>query len=851
MKKLVFLSWFLMFALLAGQAWATPQNIAPLGTVNYSSNSGFWQGPEALIDELEGTGFHTGAAEPNEFVEVELDQTYDLLSFEIYSQSSHAEGDNVTLLDENRNVLFSTVIPSTGYRFTYDNNGAGFTGVRFIKIESGGYTQYVAIQEIYAYIDGVVFGVNAGDDAVIHYPETFQPQPTTIDETGPVTYKWSMLSGPPASSGNVALGKPVSVSCNSTWYGPPSAVTDGDVGTSFHSCGGEDEWVEVDLMGSYDLFKVEVNGFGHLQGCRIHVLDAGRNVLATSNPIIMDGTTVFNNAGAGFTGVRYILIDNEPGSGTTYIVVSEVRAYEPGPIVYFDDDTAASPVVTFENPKLFPAEFILQVDATDVNTASTATDTVQVTVLQPNDVQTGPHFSVILPRDGQISDVQTWGNPSTIDWAVLDYFNPDWIGTPPSVTFLPNATVQEPELAFTEEGLYTFEVTINQGSPDPNAVVSDTVNAKVIPAGYKARTIISATATPEEDGWGGADALIDDAGLVAFDNHYLVGGDQSDDNWLSSALLGTPVNVALSGTATQSTYAVNYVPGTGPESAIDDNTFTGTHTYPVSPSWIEVDLNQAYDLDSVELVNSSTHMIGAVFKLLDASRNTLYTSDPFTTTSVTWDNNGAGFSGVRYVRLEPGTGNLYLVAYEIRAWTGIQNAQVADQSVELELDQKYDLNYLRLWNFRHTSESSLLGIEDFNVLVKENAGDAYTQIGSFTAGEHPTEWDNGDKSQFFPLDTSAFANGVQFVKVDILSKLDGSLIGSVGINQIALSGTCPDGPLPGDIDGDCDVDLMDYDTLAQWWLSTGCMQCGDADIAGFDGDVDMGDLGAFMSDWLQ
>jgi hypothetical protein len=56
----------------------------------------------------------------------------------------------------------------------------------------------------------------------------------------------------------------------------------------------------------------------------------------------------------------------------------------------------------------------------------------------------------------------------------------------------------------------------------------------------------------------------------------------------------------------------------------------------------------------------------------------------------------------------------------------------------------------------------------------------------------------------------------------------------------------------GDLDGDCDVDLLDYGHFSQYWL-TECGSdpnlCGGADIV-VDGDVNTDDLGEFVYYWL-
>ena len=55
----------------------------------------------------------------------------------------------------------------------------------------------------------------------------------------------------------------------------------------------------------------------------------------------------------------------------------------------------------------------------------------------------------------------------------------------------------------------------------------------------------------------------------------------------------------------------------------------------------------------------------------------------------------------------------------------------------------------------------------------------------------------------------------------------------------------------GDIDGDCDVDLRDYTSLAGRWVNVGCGDCNGADISGDDGNVTIDDLRTLAEDWLK
>lgn len=73
------------------------------------------------------------------------------------------------------------------------------------------------------------------------------------------------------------------------------------------------------------------------------------------------------------------------------------------------------------------------------------------------------------------------------------------------------------------------------------------------------------------------------------------------------------------------------------------------------------------------------------------------------------------------------------------------------------------------------------------------------------------------------------------------------------INTIITADCNGPGPVQGDLNGDCKVDMLDFARLANWWLRTNCGSgnsfCNGADFQP-DGDVDMTDLAFFAQNWL-
>ena len=73
------------------------------------------------------------------------------------------------------------------------------------------------------------------------------------------------------------------------------------------------------------------------------------------------------------------------------------------------------------------------------------------------------------------------------------------------------------------------------------------------------------------------------------------------------------------------------------------------------------------------------------------------------------------------------------------------------------------------------------------------------------------------------------------------------------INPIIDADCNGPGPVQGDLNGDCKVDMLDFAQFANWWLRTDCVSgnsfCNGADFQ-LDSDVDMIDLAFFAQNWL-
>ena len=194
---------------------------------------------------------------------------------------------------------------------------------------------------------------------------------------------------------------------------------------------------------------------------------------------------------------------------------------------------------------------------------------------------------------------------------------------------------------------------------------------------------------------------------------------------------------------------------------------------------------------------------------------------------------------------------LYISTASSSNWISSSGQNVADQYLEFELAGKYNLHYIRLWNLNAVGDVYKgEGVKDMDVMVKENAGDDYVSVAALTLRPYLTDWYDRDMSEVFAINTSSFVNGVKFVKLAINSSQAGDAEGKVGLNHVAVSGTCIGGNIVGDLDNNCHVDMDDFALFAAQWLNADCGICGGAN---FDGNinVDEADLEVLSGNWLR
>jgi hypothetical protein len=165
-----------------------PENVALMGTATVSEFGYGWV-PERAIDGNYGTGVHSAAATAGEWLEIALDQPYDLTKIRLVNRadccSERILGNIVIAMDSDRNVLYTSEPiaegDAPGSIHSFDNGGAGFAGVSIIRVEQTA-DAFVQIMEV---------------EALLPYPYAYNPMPAdgTDELVDPPTLQWTAADG--------------------------------------------------------------------------------------------------------------------------------------------------------------------------------------------------------------------------------------------------------------------------------------------------------------------------------------------------------------------------------------------------------------------------------------------------------------------------------------------------------------------------------------------------------------------------------------------------------------------------------------------------------------------------------
>ena len=136
-----------------------PHNVALKGTATLSTTYSADWGPGMAIDGNIDTGAHSQIAATGQWLEIALDQPYDLLEISLVNRASCCDerilGNIIIAMDADRNVMY-TSDPIAGEHapgsiHTFDNDGAGFAGTSIIRVEQTT-DAFVQIMEVQAMV---------------------------------------------------------------------------------------------------------------------------------------------------------------------------------------------------------------------------------------------------------------------------------------------------------------------------------------------------------------------------------------------------------------------------------------------------------------------------------------------------------------------------------------------------------------------------------------------------------------------------------------------------------------------------------------------------------------------------
>jgi hypothetical protein len=131
---------FVLCLALVGQAQG-PENVALLGTATLSTTYSADWGPGMAIDGNVNTGAHSSAVTADEWLEIALDQPYDLTEIRVVNRANCCDermlGNIIVVMDADRNVLYTSdpfAELALGCIHTFEIDGAGFAGASIFGV---------------------------------------------------------------------------------------------------------------------------------------------------------------------------------------------------------------------------------------------------------------------------------------------------------------------------------------------------------------------------------------------------------------------------------------------------------------------------------------------------------------------------------------------------------------------------------------------------------------------------------------------------------------------------------------------------------------------------------------------
>ena len=270
MKKLLIALSLLLCLSMVGQVMAIEivlDNFALGGSASTSASAWGWVESRA-VDGNPGSGYHSPETQEDHWWEVDMGSSYDFERIEVLSRSGgnppyvdRLNGAIVIALDVDRNVVFTgAAVSGSPLVIQYDNGGAGFTGVQYIRVEK-------------PYIEGTerniltLMEVRAQKIATVVDPQEYVvPIPNAV----------AMQTTPNASY-------------------PASNALDGNYGNFTHTdSGSANNYWEVDLSETIDIPAVKVYNRSSCCGNRLintvlSIMDEDRNVVFSRKFTSADG----------------------------------------------------------------------------------------------------------------------------------------------------------------------------------------------------------------------------------------------------------------------------------------------------------------------------------------------------------------------------------------------------------------------------------------------------------------------------------------------------------------------------------------------------------------------------------
>ena len=669
------------------------RNVALEGAA-YASNSTGWlsgaQQPDApfAIDGSDTTGSHTNGTS-GDWWYVELADTCDLGSIVIFANSTHYVGDTVSVLDDACDVIWSGVGTMAYAPETFDNNGLGFEGARYIRVDAGT-DSYVVVSECEAWTGPPIKSVYSSViDADSDPGATGQSHNQTIvqNENGIfVAYLHSRNEGFTSQNWRLARstnGGESFTTIFSEYIGTNTPCIETDEDNNIYAVVGDYSTGDASLYtftpgvnADYSSHTEDVIPDGAAQkfamyydssrsriyyasapqyGLDFYVLNMSGTVLSTQD-LLDDGTVAH-------PGYPYFDMDEDDnlylawttatigGGNAAYRHIHFMRSLDggndwkklDGTLLFDGDNQNQNPIVGDEG------------GPTDRVTTSAQAD--YTTWLQNFAVRSGKiHFAYKVASTPEEQHYVRWD----IATAQADKrIQPEWSGGQISLLGLDGFVVTD---SYEPNDLYW----ISRSGGQIGVLYSDDKGDTWYDHAMSNSNFMNPYMV------GGCREITSDGYIIGSFTDYNSVDDSGTAYYFDFPIRNRPINVALDGTATQSSTNSTYVASMAIDDDLD-NLYNFSHTNNSGNEWWKVDLGIAYDIDHIVVHNRGTlqsRLVNATLKVYANDGTTQIGSTYTFSTAVntyTIDNSGGAFDNARYILIDQDAN--YLTLCEVQAWS--------------------------------------------------------------------------------------------------------------------------------------------------------------------------------------